>query len=161
MNRNLLSISCMMVAMLSTSAVITARERTSKEQASIGNGRYMVMIAGCNDCHTSGYPDADGKVPESKWLLGDKLGWNGAWGTTYPLNLRLLASTMSEKTWMDTVKNARSRPPMPWYALRDMRDSDFRDIYRFLRHLGPAGEPAPAFVPPGQTPTGPIVRYPQ
>jgi hypothetical protein len=33
-------------------------------------------------------------------------------------------------------------------------------IYRFLRHLGPAGEPVPAWVPPDQEPEGPYVMWP-
>jgi mono/diheme cytochrome c family protein len=140
---------------------VYAREMPSKEQASISNGRYLVKIAGCNDCHTKGYAQSDGNVPESQWLLGDDLGWNGAWGTTYPFNLRLFVQNMTEDAWMQKIKNARSRPPMPWYALRDMSEKDFRDIYRYLRHLGPAGKTAPAFVPPGQATKGPAVRYPQ
>ncbi len=33
-------------------------------------------------------------------------------------------------------------------------------LYRYVRHLGPAGTPAPAYVPPGRTPTGPVVQFP-
>jgi hypothetical protein len=50
---------------------------------------------------------------------------------------------------------------MPWYALREMNDNDFRSIYRFIRHLGPAGKKAPDFVPPSIKPEGTYVRYPQ
>ena len=50
---------------------------------------------------------------------------------------------------------------MPWYALRDMSYRDFRDIYRYLRNPGPAGRPAPEFLPPGKTPPEPYVRYPR
>ncbi len=49
---------------------------------------------------------------------------------------------------------------MPWFNLRDMTDNDVKAIYAYLKHLGPAGQPAPAFVPPGQTPAGPFVRFP-
>jgi len=161
MNGKALLISCLAVPVMLSGGESSGRERASQEQASIRNGRYMVMIAGCNDCHTSSYAQSESRVKESEWLKGDNLGWNGAWGTTYPVNLRLLVSSMTEKSWMQTVKTARSRPPMPWYALRDMHDNDFRDIYRYLRHLGPAGVPAPGFVPPGKVPAGPAVRYPQ
>jgi hypothetical protein len=37
---------------------------------------------------------------------------------------------------------------MPWFTLREMSDRDLVDIYRFIRALGPAGEPAPAALPP-------------
>jgi hypothetical protein len=161
MNRKVQLMSCAMITAILAGGPGIARERMAKETGSIANGRYLVVIAGCNDCHTKGYAQSDGNVPEPEWLMGDDLGWNGAWGTTYPVNLRLLAGTMSEKSWMETVKNAKARPPMPWYDLRKMHDKDFRDIYRFLRYLGAAGKPAPGFLPPTQVPSGPVVRYPK
>ena len=45
-------------------------------------GRYVVTIAGCNDCHTPNYGLGGGKVDEKQWLTGDSLGWRGPWGTT-------------------------------------------------------------------------------
>lgn len=38
---------------------------------------------------------------------------------------------------------------MPWFALRDRSDADLRAAYRFIRSLQPAGQPAPAYLPPG------------
>jgi uncharacterized membrane protein len=38
-------------------------------------GRYVVTIAGCNDCHTPDYATSSGNVDESKWLTGDAFGW--------------------------------------------------------------------------------------
>src|SRR5262245_16886733 len=64
-----------------------ARASTS-DSAQIRRGRYVVKVAGCNDCHTPGYAQSGGKIPESQWLIGDRLGWQGPWGTTYPVNLR-------------------------------------------------------------------------
>jgi hypothetical protein len=49
---------------------------------------------------------------------------------------------------------------MPWYQLRAMTDEDLRALYRFIRALGPAGAPAPAYVPPGEKTTGPVVVFP-
>lgn len=128
--------------------------------ASIERGRYLVRIAGCNDCHTAGYAQSGGNVPEKDWLLGDRLGFRGPWGTTYPPNLRQSLSKMTESDWVTYAQTTKLRPPMPWFALRDMNKEDVRAIYRFVRHLGPAGDPAPAFVPPGQTPNGPFVQFP-
>jgi mono/diheme cytochrome c family protein len=55
----------------------------------IERGRYLVRITGCNDCHTEGYAEAGGEVPEEQWLKGSALGWRGPWGTTYGTNLRI------------------------------------------------------------------------
>ncbi len=86
----------------------------------IERGRYITKIAGCNDCHTPGYAPTGGKVAEKDWLVGDALGWNGDWGTTYPANLRLTLATMTEDQWVGYARKLESRPPMPWFALRDM-----------------------------------------
>jgi len=126
----------------------------------VERGRYLVRIAGCNDCHTAGYAAAAGKVPEAQWLLGDTLGWRGAWGTTYAANLRLKMSKVSEKEWIASVEKLQTRPPMPWFSLRDMTKADLAAIYRFIKQLGPAGAAAPAFVAPGSEPKPPFVQYP-
>ncbi len=104
------------------------------------------------------YPEADGKVPESEWLAGNPVGFMGPWGTTYPANLRLSMQKLTEEQWMAQARAAR-RPPMPWFNLRDMSDDDLRAIYRYARSLGPTGEPAPAYVPPGQVPASPYIVF--
>jgi mono/diheme cytochrome c family protein len=128
--------------------------------AMIERGRYLTVIGSCNDCHTRGYAERAGKVPESDWLTGDALGWQGPWGTTYPPNLRRLMAGLDEDAWLTYAKTAQLRPPMPWYQLRAMTDDDLRAIYHFVRALGPAGAPAPAYLPPGATVAGPVVVFP-
>jgi mono/diheme cytochrome c family protein len=123
-------------------------------------GRYLVQIGGCNDCHTPGYAMSGGKVPEKEWLTGDNLGWRGPWGTTYPVNLRLYMQKLSEKEWVDKARHLTARPPMPFWALNEMTDADLRALYRFVHRLGPAGQPAPDYVPPGQEPKPPYVTFP-
>lgn len=142
---------------------VCAAQASDQESAKLPpeliRGKYLVQITGCNDCHTAGYAESGGKLEESKWLLGDRLGWRGPWGTTYASNLRLAVKDMTAEQF---IARARSplRPPMPWFNLVVMRDSDVKAIYAYLKHLGPAGEPAPAYLPPGQAPTGPAVTFP-
>ena len=135
-------------------------QEKKKADPQVERGRYLVRIAGCNDCHTAGYALSGGKVPESQWLTGDALGWSGPWGTTYPTNLRLYMQDLTEEQWVKKAKTLNARPPMPWFNVRDMSASDLRAIYRYVRHLGPAGKPAPAYVAPGETPPGPVVTFP-
>ena len=131
----------------------------AQPSASIERGRYLVRTSGCNDCHTPGYPEAGGRIDEKLWLTGNPVGWRGPWGSTYPANLRLVAQGMSESQWLVHARN-EWRPPMPWFALRDMTDGDVASIYRYLRHLGPAGTPAPTFVAPDREPAGPFFSFP-
>ncbi|TWC35621.1 hypothetical protein FBY03_11040 [Pseudomonas sp. SJZ079] len=125
----------------------------------IARGRYLVQASACNDCHTPGYPEAAGRVDEQLWLTGSDLGWRGPWGTTYPSNLRLVVQRLDEAQWLTHARN-QWRPPMPWFNLRDMSNADLTAIYRYLRHLGPQGAPAPAYVAPNQEPRGPYVLFP-
>jgi mono/diheme cytochrome c family protein len=123
------------------------------------HGKYLVEIGSCNDCHTPRFAETEGKVPEKEWLTGDALGWRGPWGTTYPSNLRLVAQNMTEAQFLARSRGPL-RPPMPVPALRAMSDADIKAIYAYLRYLGPAGSPAPAYVPPDKTPNGPVVQFP-
>jgi len=132
----------------------------SSEAELIKRGEYIARVAGCNDCHTKGYAMSGGSVAKSTWLMGDDLGWQGPWGTTYPANLRIAMSKLTEQQWLELSKTVQYRPPMPWTALRDMETEDLKAIYHFVRSLGPVGEPAPSYLPPGQTANGPVVVFP-
>lgn len=149
-------VACVVVASAAAAAIAAPPKHAADE---VQRGKYIVRTAGCNDCHTPGYAQTAGKVAEEKWLVGSPLGWRGPWGTTYPSNLRLSVWSMSEDKW---VKHARleRRPPMPWFNVRDMSERDVRAIYRYIRSLGPAGDPAPAWVPPERAPGGPYVQFP-
>lgn len=126
----------------------------------IEEGRYLVKIGGCNDCHTAGYLMREGQVPEAQWLLGDRFGWSGPWGTTYATNLRLLIAEMTEAEWLAMARGLVTRPPMPWWKLHEMKEEHLRALYHYIRHLGPAGEPAPGYLPPEVPPPPPFASFP-
>ena len=139
-----------------------AAPNVTTSQANVERGRYLVRIAGCNDCHTPGYLHTDGTVPESDWLIGDTLGWRGPWGTTYPSNLRLYMQDLSEDEWVAKAHTLRTLPPMPWFAVNSMNTEDLRSVYQFIRSLGPKGEKVPAYVAPDVEPVTPyLVLVPQ
>lgn len=139
------------------SGVAMAADRAA-DKREIERGRYLAIVGGCNDCHTPNYPERNGKVPESEWLTGNVVGFHGPWGTTYPANLRLLAQTMTEAQWIARAR-APMRPPMPWFNLARMRDDDLRALHRYLRNLGPKGEPAPAYAQPGTAAKTPYINF--
>jgi len=149
---------CLLIAGLALAGASAAQEK--KADPLVARGRYVIEIAGCNDCHTPNFPLKNGEVPESEWLTGDALGWRGPWGTTYASNLRLYMQNLTEEQWIKTAKTLNVRPPMPWFNVRRMSTTDLRAIYRYVRHLGPGGKPAPAYLPPDKTPPQPFVQFP-
>ena len=143
-----------------TAAVVPAAPSSTRFDATlVERGRYIVKTAGCNDCHTPGYAETAGGVDEKLWLVGGGPGWQGGWGTTFPINLRLFMQSLSAEQWL-TVARAPSRPPMPWFALRDMSDADLVAIYHYVRSLGAAGTAAPDYLPPGKSSATPVVKFP-
>jgi mono/diheme cytochrome c family protein len=134
-------------------------KKPSAAKISLDKGRYLVKIAGCNECHTRGWMTSAGRVPEADWLTGDIVGWSGPWGTTYAVNLRQFLRNLTEDDWVKMARHLRAKPPMPWYAVRIMKEKDLRAIYRLIRHLGPKGGPAPTYLPPGEEPKAPYFRF--
>lgn len=130
------------------------------QEASVEHGRYIAMIGGCNDCHTAGYGAAEGNIPESEWLKGDALGWRGPWGTTYAVNLRIRLAEMTEDEWVEFARTFKTRPPMPWFNVHAMTETDLRSFYKYTTSFEDKGEPAPEFVPPDKEPQGPYILFP-
>ena len=161
------TLSMLALALLALNAAAATNEpapaRSAKGKTDpqlVERGRYLVKIAGCNDCHTAGYMANAGKVPESQWLTGDKLGWRGPWGTTYAINLRLYMKDLTETDWLKRAKTMQTRPPMPWFALRDMTDRDLKAIYHYVKAQPVTGDPAPAYLPPDKEPPQPYAQFP-
>ena len=153
-----LALSCTANAADAAKAASAGKSR-SKQQ--LERGRYLVMIGGCNDCHTDGYAPSGGNVPERDWLLGSgPLGFRGPWGTTYAPNLRVTASTMTEAEWVKYAKSLKTRPPMPWFNVNAMTEADSRAMYRFIGSLGAVGRPAQAYVSPDTQPNPPYIQWP-
>jgi mono/diheme cytochrome c family protein len=129
-------------------------------RSDIERGRYLVTVAGCNDCHTPNFLLNGHRTPQKDLLTGVRLGWRGPWGTSYPDNLRQYFQFVTEEQWLQVAKEVQRRPSMPYSALNAMTARDLKAIYRYIRHLGPAGEAAPKFVPPGGEPPQPYVLFP-
>ena len=141
-------------------ALVPASAADKKPASGVERGKYLVKIAGCNDCHTPGYLLSGGKTPEDQWLVGDSFGWRGPWGTTYAVNLRSRLKGMDENQWLAFAKSLQARPPMPSYVLHEMHDEDLRAIYRYIRSLPPSAKEAPAYLPPDKEPPQPYALFP-
>ena len=141
-----------------TQAARPAAKSAAVAKSSIDRGRYLVKMTGCNDCHTPGYMQKGPEVPESEWLIGLPIGFQGPWGTTYPSNLRLVIKSMDDSQWIRHARQQRL-PPMPWFNLARMTDEDLKAVYAYVRSLGEPGNPAPAYIAPGGNVTTPFFVF--
>ena len=104
-------------------------------------GRNIVLTVNCNDCHTAGYAQSGGNVPESKWLLGDRQhGFSTPQGMIYAPNLRAVIAKLTDTQWVEMARHLKKRPPMPQHTLRAMSEADLKSLYWFIRSLGPGAE---------------------
>ena len=125
-------------------------------ESPVAAGRYLIMVGGCNDCHTPGFLQ-NSNVPESEWLTGSPVGWRGPWGTTYAQNLRLRIQDYTEDQWIQMAHTRNTLPPMAWFSLNSMNEEDLRAMYAYIKSLEPKGEPMPAALPPDQEPETPYL----
>ncbi len=86
------------------------------------------------------------------------LGYSGPWGTTFASNLRIAIGSMTLENWRSYARQAKLRPPMPFWALNQMTQDDLDALWLFTRSLGKPGEPAPMALPLGVEPPLPSFR---
>jgi hypothetical protein len=129
---------------------------TSMERA----GEYLTLVGSCNDCHTQGWSDSEGRVAPADRFAGLNVGFRGPWGTSYGKNLRTVVQRQSEDHWVDVLKTSDGgdgKPPMPWWNTKQMSDRDLRAMYRYIKSLGPKPNGVPRSLPPGREPAGPYI----
>ena len=154
--KNILSLFILLTVVVGCTAPV---QENTTDFSEIDRGRSLVKRMGCNDCHTPDYQKRK-SVPEEDWLVGGSVGFREPTGTSYPSNLRLLLNNMSEDDWVNFARNIRNNLPMESVLLPKASDQDLRAIYQFVQYLGPKGEPAPARLPAGVTPTTEYIEFP-
>jgi mono/diheme cytochrome c family protein len=136
---------------------------------SIARGRYLVTVAGCNDCHTPGY--LYGVADTTRMLSGSEVGWQGPWGVSYARNLTP-DSTTGIGTWTSqqivTAIRTGQRPdgshillpPMPWPDFSHLTDKDAYAIAAYLKSIPAVSHKPPDIVPPGKKASTPVIPFP-
>ncbi len=125
-------------------------------EVSVERGKQVSIVGGCNDCHTAGYNESGGQIDPATALKGTAIGWQGPWGTTYPANIRLVVAGKTEDEFVAYAKTFKARPPMPYYNVHAMDESDIRSLYQYVKSLGAPGDPMPNALPPGVDPKTPF-----
>jgi mono/diheme cytochrome c family protein len=128
-------------------------------EVSVEEGLRLALVGGCHDCHTDGYAISGGQIDPENALRGSAIGFQGPWGTTYPSNLRITLSNMSEADFIEYGHTFKTRPPMPWFNVHAMKDDELRSFYRYVKSLGEPGMPAPHYVELGVTPITPFIVF--
>jgi len=109
--------------------------RTTAASEKLARGKYLVTVAGCNDCHTPWKMGAEGPEPDmSRMLSGHPQGmalppppkpegpwivsaaatntaWSGPWGVSYTANLTPDRDTglgkWTQRNFMETIRTGR------------------------------------------------------
>jgi Cytochrome c len=139
-------------------------EKMVASRTSAARGRQLVMLGGCNDCHTPKLPN--GQLDTSRLLSGHPEGgpipegiengastnllltaWRGPWGLTLTRNLTPDNETgIGKWTLADFKKTIRTGvdpngevlyPPMPIPMYQNLPDEDLTAIYNYLRTIKP------------------------
>lgn len=147
-----------MYGAIAMAAVAASASAAVAGEVSVKRGEQVSITAGCHDCHTAGYGESGGKIDPAAALKGTPLGWQGPWGTTYAANLRLTARDKgSEDAFLQYARTFQAKPPMPFYNVHAMDESDIRSLYQYIVSLGEPGDGVPDYVPPGQEPKTPYI----
>ena len=123
----------------------------------VARGKYLVTIAGCQDCHTPG--TFYGAPDLARQLSGSELGWTGQWGTSYAANLTPDPSTglgnYTEDDIVTAIRTGKKKsgapilPPMPWPNYAQFSDEDAYAVAAYLKSVPPVVHAVPKNLPPG------------
>ncbi len=145
----------------------TARCPAAAADTRIARGKYLVGIAGCNDCHTPGY--FFGKPDMARFLSGSEVGFEmPGLGVFYGPNLTPDRET-GLGTWspaqMATAITKGIRPDgrilapiMPWHAFASLTPGDVRAIVAYLQSLPPVKSKVPGPFGPDEKATSFVMK---
>jgi mono/diheme cytochrome c family protein len=137
------------------------------QTSEVERGKYLVVLAGCTDCHTPGY--FFGKPDQARYLGGSDVGFLvPGLGVFHGSNLTPdketgLGSWTKEQivAAMQTGKRPDGRelaPPMPWRALAHLTKADANAIAAFLMSQPAVKNKVPGPFGPTEKPTGFVLK---
>jgi mono/diheme cytochrome c family protein len=156
------SVAASALVAVTAATTATARSRTQDEKpfvsasSPIAAGEYLMVVAGCHNCHTANWVEKQGNVAAADQLTGNPVGYYGPWGTAYGKNLRQVADRQGEEHWVQVMRTAdggEGKLPMPWHDASKFSDKDLRALYQYTKSLGPNPVRLPRGTKPGVKPT--------
>jgi mono/diheme cytochrome c family protein len=147
----------LMIALCTVGALHTLPAKA--DDAEIARGKYLVTIAGCNDCHTPGY--FFGKPDMARFLGGSDVGFEiPGLGVFVGPNLTPDPTGLGDWTNEQIVTALQTgvrpdgrqlAPIMPWHAFANLTKEDVTAIAAFLKGIPAVSNKVPDPVGPGQT----------
>ncbi|MDR7147771.1 c-type cytochrome [Rhizobium sp. BE258] len=158
------------VFMLALGTTMGLAEGSAEAQTPVERGRYLVMMGGCNDCHTPGY--LNGKPDQNRLLGGSDVGFIGPdKGTYVGPNLTPDAETgLGNWSADDIVKAIQTgltpegrelAPMMPWRRFAGLQKSDAYAIAAYLKSLPAVKHQVAGPFGPSEHATIPVMRVVQ
>ncbi len=137
------------------------------DDASVARGKYLVTIAGCNDCHTPGY--FFGKPDMERFLGGSDVGFElPGLGVFIGRNITPDKETGIGNWSTDQIVTALQTgvrpdgrelaPIMPWHAFANFTKDDVTAIADFLKSIPPVSHAIPGPFGPGEKVTSFLFR---
>ncbi len=154
-----------------------AKPQTLAATGTAARGAQLVMLGGCNDCHTpklqNGAPDISRALsgqPQNSALPPEVVGgistnmmltaWRGPWGVSLSRNITPDKETgIGGWTLADFKKTLRTGvnpkgevllPPMPIAEFQNLPDKDLDAIYAYLRTVKPVRNAVGRTIPPNR-----------
>jgi mono/diheme cytochrome c family protein len=148
--------------LLVATAMMSASAAASAAETQVERGKYLVTIAGCNDCHTPGA--LLGKPDFSRTLGGSDVGFGiPGVGTFVGGNLTPDKETglgnwtadqiIAAITKGETPNGRKLFPVMPWPALAHLSSEDAEAIVAYLKSLPPVKNAVPGPFGPKDVPS--------
>jgi len=155
---------CFAFGVVAAALVLTGsmRHAAAADSKQIARGKYLVIIAGCSDCHTPG--SLMGKPDMSRFLGGSDVSFAIPGLGVFPGRNLTPDKETGLGNWTTkqiiTAFTTGVRPDgrilapiMPWEALGKLTKSDQRAIAAYLKSLKPVKNAVPGPFGPSETPT--------
>jgi mono/diheme cytochrome c family protein len=157
---------CLLLLFLSNAA-LAAIVSTAAADPQTERGKYLVMLGGCNDCHTPGY--FLGKPDFSRALGGSEVGFElPGLGVFHGPNLTPdketgLGGWTPEEIVAAITQGQRPdgrelAPIMPWHSFAVLTKQDAFALAAYLKSLPPVKNKVPGPFGPNETPTSFVMK---
>jgi len=154
-------------ASLTLMAAVFQMTQSASADEAVERGKYLVGIAGCNDCHTPGY--FLGKPDMARYLGGSEVGFEiPGLGVFHGPNLTPdkdtgLGGWTDEQIITAFTEGKRPdgrelAPTMPWRAFASLTPDDRKAVVAFLRSIPAVSNKVPGPFGPSEKPTGFVLR---